>query len=106
MLSGAAPLAQLLPPKPGELGLLGGVHALLLGAKEYIHLLPPSVGAAAASAPMPPRAEPVCTLVLWAPHATASEELRLCVSCALATLASALCERRAAVLPGGGAFEV
>ena len=106
MLSGAAPLAQLLPPKAGELGLLGGVHSLLLGAKEYLHLLPPSVGAAAASAPMPPRAEPVCTLVLWAPHASASEELRLCVSCALATLASALCERRAAVLPGGGAFEV
>ena len=56
--------------------------------------------------PMPPRAEPVCTLVLWAPHAKASEELRLCVSCALATLASALCEHRPAVLPGGGAFEV
>ena len=56
--------------------------------------------------PMQLRAEPVCTLVLWAPHATASEELRLCVSCALATLASALCELRPAVLPGGGAFEV
>ena len=105
-LSGAAPLAQLLPPKAGELGLLGGVRPLPLGAKEYIHLLPPAASAAAASVPMPPHAEPVCTLVLWAPHATASEELRLCVSCALATLASALCEPRPAVLPGGGAFEV
>ena len=34
-LSGAAPLAQLLPPKVGELGLLGGVHSFLLGSKEY-----------------------------------------------------------------------
>ena len=99
-LSGAAPLAQLLPPEVGELGLLGGVRTLVLGSKEYVHLLPPAAAAA------PPRAEPVCTLVLWAPHVTASEELGLCVSCALATLASALCERRPAVLPGGGAFEV
>ena len=33
-LSGAVPLTQLLPPKVGELGLLGGVHSLALGSKE------------------------------------------------------------------------
>ena len=119
-LSGATALAQPRPPAPHELGRLGGVGVRVLGqGKEFLHLLPcdaatdGACGAAAEGAADSAgalaalrRAEPICTLLLCAPHAAARDELSLAVSCALATLGSALCERRPTVLPGAGAFEV
>lgn len=105
-LSGAIPLSHLSAPRVGDLGRLGGVRELWLADRSYLHLLPParSQPPMAAKPPRPP--QPVVTLVLCAPNRAASEELSAVVSCALATVGTALSQRRPRVVPGAGCVEL
>ena len=93
------------------------MRRLYLDRREYIHLLPPKAtqggGALRSQARLPTLApaplashvahsplsfyarahQPVTTLLLWAPHRVACEELEAAVRCALATLKGALGEQ-------------
>ena len=81
-LSGAVVLSHLEPPPASALGHVGAVHALPLGARSFVHLLP-SASADGARPAGASYGRPVTTLVLCAPNRTASEELASAVACAL-----------------------
>ena len=98
-LSGATPISHLQVPDAGSFGMLGGLRRRLFCGREYLQLLPSHPLVASATA------QPVCTLVLYAPHRAASEELAPLVTTALATLGTALAEHRPLLLPGAGCIE-
>jgi len=102
-LSGAVLGSGLGVPPADALGRLGGAAMRRLGGRDYLHLLPPP--AALPDGSWRRRAQPVLTLVLWAPQRSAADELAAAATCALQTLGAALTQAAPAVVPGGGAVE-